>query len=118
MGRSGDDAVRALASELRGFVRAHPGLYPATVKSAEGDTPEIQEAARELLEVYLAVLQGYGLRAKQAIHALRYLRSALHGFISLELQGGFGMPEDVDTSYRRLISAVTFDLRQWKRTKE
>ena len=115
MGRSGDDAVRALASELRGFVRAHPGLYQATVKSAEGDTPEIQQAARELLEVYLAVLQGYGLRAKEAIHALRYLRSVLHGFISLESQGGFGMPEDVDTSFRRLTSAVADDLSQWKR---
>jgi AcrR family transcriptional regulator len=114
MGRSGDDAVRALASELRGFVRAHPGLYQATVKSAEGDTPEIQEAARELLEVYLAVLRGYGLRAKEAIHALRYLRSVVHGFISLESQGGFGMPEDVDTSFRRLTSAVASDLSQWK----
>jgi AcrR family transcriptional regulator len=115
VGRSGDEAVRATASELRRFVRAHPGLYQATVKSAEGDTPEIQEAARELLEVYLAVLRGYGLRAKEAIHALRYLRSVLHGFISLESQGGFGMPEDVDTSFRRLTSAVASDLSQWKR---
>jgi AcrR family transcriptional regulator len=114
MGRSGDDAVRALASELRSFVRAHPGLYQATVKSAEGDTPEIQEAARELLEVHLAVLRGYGLRGKEAIHALRYLRSVLHGFISLESQGGFGLPEGVDTSFRRLTSAVASDLSRWK----
>lgn len=115
MGRAGDDAVRALASGVRGFVRFHPGLYQATVRTAEGDTPEIQKAAGELMEVYLAVLQGYGLRGKEAIHALRYLRSVLHGFLSLESQGGFGIPVDVDASFRRLTSAVAFDLSQWKR---
>jgi AcrR family transcriptional regulator len=118
MGRSGDAAVEALATELRKFVQAHPGLYQATVRSAEGDTPAVRQSAGELLEVYLAVLQGYRLRGKEAIHALRYLRSALHGFISLESEGGFGMPEDVDTSYRRLLDAVTFNLAHWNAKKK
>lgn len=118
VGRSGDEAVEALAVELRKFVRAHPGLYEATVKTAEGDTPEVQEAAAELMEVYLAVLHGYRLHGKEAIHALRYLRSALHGFVSLELAGGFGRPEDVNTSFRRLLVAVTLDLGHWNTSTE
>lgn len=113
VGRSRDQAVVALGNELRAFVTEHPGLYEATVRSAEGDTPEIERSARELLEVYLAVLQGYGLRGKEAIHALRYLRSTLHGFTSLESAGGFGMPEDINASYRRLLRAVTGNLKRW-----
>lgn len=31
------------------------------------------------------------------------LRAALHGFVSLEREGGFAIPIDVDESYRRLV---------------
>jgi hypothetical protein len=33
-----------------------------------------------------------------AVDAIRALRAALHGFASLEVEGGFGLPVDVDRS--------------------
>jgi hypothetical protein len=51
----------------------------------------------------LDVLAGYGLTGADAVHAARALRSALHGFVSLEAAGGFGLPESLDESYDRLV---------------
>ena len=34
------------------------------------------------------------------------LRSALHGFITLELGGGFGLPDNLDRSFRLLIDGI------------
>ncbi len=50
-----------------------------------------------------AVLEAYDLRDEAALHAIRGLRSLLHGFVSLELAGGFGLPLDIDESFVRLV---------------
>lgn len=112
-GRSQDDAVRALADAFRSFAREHPALYEATVRSAEKDSPEVRAAAEDVLEVLLAILGGYGIRGEEAVHATRYLRSVLHGFTSLELAGGFGMPTELEATYRRIVKTLVANLRTW-----
>ncbi len=114
-GRSRDDAVRALADAFRAFAREHPALYEATVRSAERESAEVRAAAEEVLAVLFAVLEGYEIRGEQAVHATRYVRSVLHGFTSLELAGGFGMPTQLEASYRRIVEAVVANLRTWTR---
>ena len=37
---------------------------------------------------------------------MRAIRSALHGFVSLEREGGFGMPVAVDASYDKLVGML------------
>jgi hypothetical protein len=41
----------------------------------------------------------------------RALRSALHGFASLEAAGGFGLPRDVNRSYRFLVDTLITGLQ-------
>ena len=60
----------------------------------------------------LAVLASYELSGEEAVHAARGLRSVAHGFATLEVAGGFGMPLDLDESFRRLLRAFTAGLRQ------
>ena len=62
------------------------------------------DAAGAVLRVVLAVLAGYGISGNDAIDITRALRAALHGFVSLEVAGGFGMPQDIDHSYRRMLT--------------
>ena len=52
------------------------------------------------------MLRGYGLEGEEAIHAVRVARSALHGFVALENDGGFGMPISLEETYRRLIAML------------
>lgn len=113
VGKSRDDAIMALAFEMRKFVRQHPALYESTVLTAVSDTKKIREAAEEVLTMLNSVLASYGIVGKEAIHAARYLRSLLHGFHSLELAKGFGLNVDLDESYDRLVETLTEDLKMW-----
>jgi Tetracyclin repressor-like, C-terminal domain len=61
-----------------------------------------------------SVLSGYGLTRADAIDATRALRAALHGFVQLEAVGGFGLPQDVDRSFARLVELLDAALRNWK----
>jgi hypothetical protein len=66
------------------------------------------------LEVVFAVLAGYGLAGDDAVHATRVMRAALHGFVTLEASGAFGMPQDIAVSYEYLIRALDESLARWK----
>jgi hypothetical protein len=53
-----------------------------------------------------------GLHGQDAIHAVRAFRSLVHGFATLEVAGGFGLPEDCDESFRRLVEALIAGLQK------
>ncbi len=113
-GRSRDEAVRAVLRAYRQFARGHPGLYLATQRNVEDETPELRSAARELLGAILEVLRGYGIEGPEAVHAARFLRSVVHGFLSLEISAGFAMKVDLDESYDRTIDRVVDGLAHWR----
>jgi AcrR family transcriptional regulator len=106
IGKSRDDAVRALAAAYRAFVKRHPGTYAATMVAAPKNDPAVEAAAGHIVETLLSVLSGYGLDRREGIHAIRAMRSAVHGFAALEIAGGFGIPLDVDKSFGWLVSSL------------
>ena len=110
IGRSRDDAVRSLAAAYREFVKKHPGLYQATHRAVSADDAELSRASDEVVNVCLAVLRGYGLNQRAGLHALRGLRSAVHGFATLENAGGFGIPLSVDESFAWLVECFVSGL--------
>ena len=64
-----------------------------------------------MINVCLAVLRGYGLDRRAALHALRGLRSAVHGFATLEVAGGFGIPLSIDESFAWLVDCFVGGLK-------
>lgn len=99
VGRSGDDAVRAVARAYRSFALAHRGLYAATVPSSEAADDEVQRAGARVVDTVVAALSDLDLGPDQAIHATRTLRAAVHGFVDLELAGGFGLAQSPDDTF-------------------
>jgi AcrR family transcriptional regulator len=111
IGKSGDEAVLALAHAYRAFVLERPGLYAATVAAPAPDDAEHQALAAAIVEVIVAVLAPYSLDADGAIHATRGLRAIAHGFATIEQAGGFGLALDRDVSFLRLVRAYIVGLR-------
>ncbi|MBF4572015.1 WHG domain-containing protein [Herbiconiux sp. VKM Ac-1786] len=111
-GVSGGEALAAAAQALRLFVKEHPGRYAATTgaRPAGPDDPLGPALGRTLTSLE-AVLRGYGLAEADRIHALRMLRSVLHGFATLEAGDGFQIDTDVDASFLWLIDFVDLGLR-------
>jgi AcrR family transcriptional regulator len=115
IGKTRDEATFAIARVYREFVKERPGLYAATVRSSRLSYPEdptFQAAEEEVLETVLAVLASYGLRGDDALHATRGFRSTVHGFATLEVAGGFGIPLDLDESFERLLRTFVAGLRE------
>ncbi len=104
--RSGGAAVHSIAQAYRSYVRENIGVYLVSLRSAaklEKEDIELAEAQRRITRVGLAVMGSLGLDGSDAVHALRGLRSLVHGFAVLEAAGGFGLPEDCDESFRRML---------------
>ncbi|HYL59121.1 MAG TPA: TetR-like C-terminal domain-containing protein [Candidatus Acidoferrales bacterium] len=117
VGKSRDDAVRGLAAEYRAFVKRHPGIYAATMIAPSRNDAEMKTAGDEVINTCLAVLSGYGFRGDDGIHAVRAMRSAVHGFCALESAGGFGIPLDADKSFKWLVDALVVGLAARARSR-
>lgn len=115
IGKSGDDAVREIGKAYIVFARKHPGLYEATLKAPDTGHAEVQKAGGRIVDLTIRVLQVYGLKDESAVHAVRGLRSILHGFASLEQKGGFGMPVDLDKSFLLLIDTFLAGIETMKK---
>lgn len=103
IGKSGSEAILALADAFRAYAKQTPGRYALTSQAPPPGDEEVEAAARQVVEVVLAVLVPFKLGEEDAIHAIRGLRSIVQGFISLEIAGGFGMPVDTEASFHWLI---------------
>ncbi len=109
IGKSGPAAVRAIAQAYRAYIKAFPGLYLASLRASgnmEAPDLRLQAAEERVVWVTVTVVESFGMKGDKAIHAVRALRSVVHGFATLEISGGFGLPQDLDESFNRLIEML------------
>ena len=114
VGVAGADAVTAVARSYREWAKAHPGRYEATLRAPDADDAASVEASERAVHVVTDMLTSYELTGADAVDAVRAFRSALHGFVALEAAGGFGLPQDVDRSFDRLVAALVQSLGMWR----
>jgi AcrR family transcriptional regulator len=113
VGRARSDALHAIADAYRDYANAHPGLSVAAVRAPDRDDAEHVAASEAAFAVLLAVLDGYEITGEDAVDAIRSLRAVMHGFVTLEEAGGFGLPRSVDATYARLIDALDTAFAGW-----
>jgi AcrR family transcriptional regulator len=105
IGQSGKLALIAVGKAYVQFVRDHPGQYEAINRVIDPKLPEFDLTAEQILALFVRLMQPLGLPAAEAVHAIRGLRSMVHGFASLESMGNFQLPEDLMES---LTKAITY----------
>jgi AcrR family transcriptional regulator len=105
-GRSGEEAVLAVAGAYRSFARAHTGRYQALQQAPPAGAPELMALASAVVELLARVLEPWRLSDAGTIHAIRALRSAMHGFVDLERMGGFGIDLSLDESYQLMVRGL------------
>jgi AcrR family transcriptional regulator len=115
IGKSGAELFMDASQAFRAYVKEYPGLYMSTLRSSGTqqvqDTNLVREEERTM-KVGVAIMASLGLQGEDAIHGLRAFRSMVHGFATLEIAGGFGLPQDCDESFRRLVSALVAGLQK------
>ena len=117
VGRAGRDALESMGRAYLGFARERPGLYALTLAgTTEHDPARAADATTRVLDTVTAVLRGYGLEGDPAIHAARFVRSTLHGFVTLDQAGGFALDQDLTTSIDRIFDAMHAGLQRLRET--
>jgi AcrR family transcriptional regulator len=115
IGKSGAELFIDVAQAFRNYVKDYPGLYMSALRSS-GKQPiqdkDLMYEEERALKIGMTVMASLGLQGEDAIHGLRAFRSMVHGFASLEVAGGFGLSQDCDESFRRLVDALVAGLRR------
>jgi AcrR family transcriptional regulator len=106
-GADGVEALERAGRTMRSMMLRHPGLYGAGLPAARADEdPELYEAQRAAAQPVVEAATTAGLVGDDAVHAVRALRAAVHGFVLLERDGGFAQPAPVQESFTVLLRAV------------
>jgi AcrR family transcriptional regulator len=117
-GRSGKDALTAFAGVYRDYAREHPGRYAAAQLRLDPDTAAASAGVRHA-RMTRALLRGYELTGTDQTHAVRLLGSVFHGYVSLELGGGFShSAPDTEETWSRVLDALDALLRNWPAPEE
>jgi AcrR family transcriptional regulator len=107
-GLSGGPALEAVSHAYLTYARAHPGWYEAVhcIAPADQDTTLYRALAGMVMPLVTSLVE-MGVPPGEVIHQTRVVRSALHGFASLERSNGFGPPVGFDASFARLVELLT-----------
>ncbi|MCX5269188.1 TetR/AcrR family transcriptional regulator [Streptomyces sp. NBC_00199] len=112
-GRSGKDALTALADVYRDYAHEHPGRYAAAQLRLDPETAAASAGVRHA-QMTRALLRGYDLEEPDRTHAVRLLGSVFNGYVALELGGSFShSAPDTDETWARVLDALDALLRNW-----
>ncbi|MFJ7999799.1 TetR/AcrR family transcriptional regulator [Streptomyces sp. NPDC096310] len=112
-GRAGKDALTAFADVYRDYAREHPGRYAAAQFRLDPEAAAASAGGRHA-RMTRAILRGYDLTEPDQTHAVRMLGSVFHGYVSLELAGGFShSAPDSQESWSWTLDRLDTLLRSW-----
>lgn len=96
-------SLAAYAAAYRAFALDHPALYRVMTETPfdPGDADLLAVTAKGMQR-----LAGLGLLGDDALHAIRGLRAALHGYVHLEVSGQVRLPVSSDESFDWLVDRV------------
>lgn len=115
VGRSGSDAVHAVAYAWRDYVRAHPHRYTATDLTQLHHDEANEEAVEAIIDVLAATLDPSDPGSRTARRNAWVLRSAMHGFGALEVAGGNPRNLDLDALFDHLVDTLLAGFRHHQR---
>ncbi|MFD1414073.1 TetR/AcrR family transcriptional regulator [Oceanobacillus jeddahense] len=104
------EALWGIAYEYRSFAKNYPGQYQLTQKVKLWKSDETKQIPEQILGIFSKILQKYALSEDETIHFIRTLRSYLHGFILLEMEEAFGLPQELEKSFTLGVNVILTEL--------
>lgn len=106
IGKSKDDAIRAMCYAFRNFAIQHPGAFEV-LQWHNSYTSELnKQATKGIITSLNQVLEAYDMTEEQKLHILRFLRGFVQGFLTIEVHAGFGNPISLDASFDFAIEII------------
>lgn len=106
VGKSKDDAIRAICYAFRNTVVQHPGVFESLQWHNSYTSDLNKQATKSIISSLYQVLEAYNMSEEQMLHILRILRGFVQGFANIEAHGGFGDPIPADDSFDFAIQII------------
>ena len=104
LGRSGADALEAIATAYRDYVRKHPGRSASLLAAHPSGDEEMSALQLRSAEPAYATFRSFGLDQTAAIHAHRIFAATVRGFAVAEANGVYrGDAESANTTFLHLV---------------
>lgn len=113
IGLSGLELLHSVALAQRSFAIERPGLYAASVAANRPGDEELNSRWQGPVRIFQAVVKSYGLEGEEADHAMRVLRTSVHGFALVDSIRGFRLGSSPDVTFERLVSSLHRSLSNW-----
>jgi len=117
VGKSGDDAVRAMCYTYREYATANPGVFEAMMWYNQSASQEASQVSEELIKLIGLILSSYNLNKDEEIHASRMFRSFLQGFCSITNNNGFADPVLITGSFDFSVEILIKGLGEIKKAR-
>lgn len=111
IGKSQDDAIRAICLAYRKFVTEHKGVFEAMQWYNMYKSEEHLQASQGVISVLFRVLDAYGVTEEQKVHIVRMLRGFLQGFSTIESHGGFGDSTPINDTFDFALNTILNGIR-------
>ncbi|MBI2606914.1 MAG: TetR/AcrR family transcriptional regulator [Deltaproteobacteria bacterium] len=111
-GLHGRDAFRALGHAYRKFFKKHRGIYETMTIPIGLRDKELLDATLKPVELVTKILSSVRMDADFGVHVMRFIRCALHGFVSLEAKGNMVLKTSADESFDFMIEMLMESI--WK----
>ena len=81
------EALLVMAKAYRGFAKDSPELYQAVIEMRTSENEELRQNIQRIIHPFLVLIGRVVEDQEKVVHFQRMMRSALHGFVSLEREG-------------------------------
>ena len=106
VGKSREDALKAMCYALRDFAHEHPGVFEAICWHNSYTSELNKEITKGVITSLYAILDSLDFSDEKKMHVLRSLRGFVEGYAMLELHGSFGDKISLDESFAYGVDAM------------
>ncbi|KGP91985.1 hypothetical protein N780_15490 [Pontibacillus chungwhensis BH030062] len=106
------ERIQEMAKQYVTFATCYPGIYEASIIAPDIKGESHKNREEPLLQLLKQYVAPFELSEQDRIHAIRGLRSLLHGLVDLNKKEGFKLGVDLEDSRIYLIEAYVKGLQQ------
>ncbi|WP_079477639.1 WHG domain-containing protein [Halobacillus salinus] len=104
--------IFSLAKGYLAFAQTHPYLYEASLSAPNPADSEVMSAGEGIVRLSKEAIAPFALTDEESIHAVRGLRSLLHGLLDLEQKSGFNLGVELASTEKFVLTAYVEGLKK------
>jgi AcrR family transcriptional regulator len=114
-GYEGKERFKKICFAYRDFHREHPGIYETLTLPINKNDKELKKITLKPVGLVTNILSTINMKEEFGVHMMRFIRSSIHGFVTLEAQENIVMQVDADESFSVIVDMLIDGI--WRKSR-